>query len=519
MPNVASQLFNDDGDLAETDVVNGTAPSWLVRIVNSTYFDFLVAFLIGLNTISIGAQTHWKAEHLGEEDPEWWKITEICFCCVFSVEVIMRIVVERKEFATGRHKQWNFFDSLVVGFSLVELAVPDGTLGQNRTLRVLRLVRVFRIIRVMRFLHELRKMISGIVSTLAALFWAMVLLVMVMFIFGVIMTENVMEIRQTDDYDESLNYNYGSLSLTLYSLFKSISGGQDWGELSDPLISYSWVFGLLFIMYVAFAVFCVLNIVTAVFVDHANSICQDEDLRMHRKLVKEINSIFTLADQDGDGRLAFEEFQDIISKEQVQVYLRKLDLDVETIGAKNLFDLLDLEKRGEIDVETFIRGVVRLKGKAKSFDMYSVQETISLLHDKIEDTSRATEKRLEKMLSWMDSCQKRVVGLDEAVRTKDSTVSQERKKWQRAITKLGTAGMLSTARISTTSSEDQSPRRSGIPAPPPMLQPPPPPGPPPKGLYGSKISPGVWSYNDQEANANAAYATWDAVTLADEEEV
>lgn len=202
------------------------------------------------------------------------------------------------------------------------------------------------------------------------------------------MTESVVQYRESSlpRKDPVLDDNYGSLSLTLYSLFKAISGGTDWGDLSDPLLvqsDSSWLFALFFAIYVAFAVFCVLNIVTAVFVDHANSICQDEAMKTHKKLALELRKVFLLADKDGDGIMNFIEFEAILGMPQVQHHLRRLDLDVESIGPKQLFDLLDLEDAGEIDVDTFTKGVMKLRGRAKSFDMYRLQGELSMMDDKL----------------------------------------------------------------------------------------------------------------------------------------
>eukprot|EP00438_Fugacium_kawagutii_P028202 Skav200371 [mRNA] locus=scaffold2518:294321:297715:- [translate_table: standard] len=58
-------------------------------------------------------------------------------------------------------------------------------LSQFRLLRMVRLVRVLRLMRVVRFCSDLRIMVNGIAGSAKTLFWAMLLLGIVMFIFGV----------------------------------------------------------------------------------------------------------------------------------------------------------------------------------------------------------------------------------------------------------------------------------------------------------------------------------------------
>merc|ERR1719471_1119064 len=92
---------------------------------------------------------------------------------------------------------WNILDSFLVAFSLVDQLIllvqmsspPD--ISIMRTLRIFRLVRVFRILRVARFFNDLRTMVSGIISSMKLLVWALLLLLIIAFVFAVIMLELV----------------------------------------------------------------------------------------------------------------------------------------------------------------------------------------------------------------------------------------------------------------------------------------------------------------------------------------
>merc|ERR1712176_111513 len=63
---------------------------------------------------------------------------------------------------------------------------------------------------------------------------------------------------------------YGSLSTSMLVLFQAISNGTDWRECMEPLVRFCspWL-GLMFIMYVVFTLFGMLNVITAVFVESA----------------------------------------------------------------------------------------------------------------------------------------------------------------------------------------------------------------------------------------------------------
>merc|ERR1712117_16387 len=66
-----------------------------------------------------------------------------------------------------------------------------------RTLRIFRLVRVFRIIRGARFFNDLRTMVSGIISSMKLLVWALLLLLIIEFVFAVSVLEFV-SLEMTD---------------------------------------------------------------------------------------------------------------------------------------------------------------------------------------------------------------------------------------------------------------------------------------------------------------------------------
>ena len=51
--------------------------------------------------------------------------------------------------------------------------------------------------------------------------------------------------------------------LSMHTLFRSVTGGLDWGEMADLLVDIDWVWGYFFTGYIAFSYFAVLNVITA----------------------------------------------------------------------------------------------------------------------------------------------------------------------------------------------------------------------------------------------------------------
>merc|ERR1719156_143848 len=100
-----------------------------------------------------------------------------------------------------------------------------------------------------------------------------------MFMFGVGVMQIAAEELAKPDHELNPNlvmYFYGSLPRTVFTLYCTISGGIDWNDTVEPLITISPAIALFFSVYIAFAVFCVLNIVTGVFVENATKIIRSK---------------------------------------------------------------------------------------------------------------------------------------------------------------------------------------------------------------------------------------------------
>merc|ERR1711920_259007 len=140
----------------------------------------------------------------------------------------------------------------------------------------------------------------------------------------------------------------------------SICGGVDWGLPAGALFDLSAALGLCFISYIAFTVFCVLNIMTGIFVESAQRLsARDDDqvymdlLEMKRQWHEEVTMLFDEADIGGQGVLTCTMFEAFVTDFRVQVLFNKLGVDVGSTTARTLFNLLDLDQNGEIDKREF----------------------------------------------------------------------------------------------------------------------------------------------------------------------
>merc|ERR1712176_1419853 len=151
-------------------------------------------------------------------------------------------------------------------------------------------------IRTIRFYRSLRILVHSIFSTVRQLGWTLFLIFLIMYMFGIVFTQgttmylidltNGVQVKPEDlDHRDKLEESYGSLPKAIYSLFKTICGGVDWEEMASPLSLLGWPFVTLFLVYVAFMYFAVLNVVVGVFCNSAIENAQkDQDAMLDEQI-------------------------------------------------------------------------------------------------------------------------------------------------------------------------------------------------------------------------------------------
>merc|ERR1719203_1120544 len=100
----------------------------------------------------------------------------------------------------------------------------------------------------------------------------------VMLIFGTAEFMRDLGDKMNEDNKDELLAMYGGMYRTMVALFMSISGGEDWKNFMTPLVTMHAAYGPLFIAYIFFMHFGVLNVVVGAFVAKTSDIAaQDQE--------------------------------------------------------------------------------------------------------------------------------------------------------------------------------------------------------------------------------------------------
>jgi len=321
------------------------------------------------------------------------------FCVVFFSELGLRLWAYGKQFFTADHWAWNIFDLSVVILQVAEqcvhlfmyMKVPL-SLSFLRLLRVLRLVRITRLVRLVRLFQELGTIMSSILASLTALFWTLLLLVMLMYIVSVVFTQIIVELPADSPNAQEINYWYGRLPRSLLTMFEVIAGGVSWDEVVTPLIEdISPAAGVIFSMYVAFCVFAMLNMATGVFVDRAIRKAQEDT---DTYTTNHISKLF-FTDLAESSAVTFTEFLEKMETKEMQEYFRSINVDPSE--ARSLFELLDADGSGSVDPEELINGCLRLRGTAKALELQMLLRTTCDQNKKVLENQHRLIQEITKL--------------------------------------------------------------------------------------------------------------------------
>mmetsp|Transcript_101981 Transcript_101981/g.287883 ORF Transcript_101981/g.287883 Transcript_101981/m.287883 type:complete len:610 (+) Transcript_101981:59-1888(+) len=378
----------------------------LRTFVLGTTFDYVFGFAMLLNAASMGYQTDYEARRVTDETAAGFQILESVFCGIFTLELLLRLWAMRCDFFKRRNLFWGVFDIAIVTSQLSEEVLrvyakwsgetesgsqAAGWLNNVRLFRVLRLIRVMRLVRMLKLIGELRTMLSSIMGSLRSLVWAVMLLVLMMFIVGVCITRLVLDQRVfatqkgVEDFNEELVRHFGSLGDSIYALYKCVTGGIDWGDVADPLASYVSIWILPFMMfYIAFALLCMLNVITGVFVETALLNARKDQTNT---LVNHVHALYTNLQDEGaiTENLDWTSFIDNLDTEKMQIILEEFDIDASEMRA--FYKLLDTNDDGSISREEFAEGCKRLRGPAKAYETrHLMRVTARLVEESVEQS-------------------------------------------------------------------------------------------------------------------------------------
>ena len=168
---------------------------------------------------------------------------------------MLRLVDSKCRYYCSEDWGWAFLDTLIVATSwwdifvdIMEFVLQDDRLESISglsTLKAMRIVRLTRVLktahflRIFRFIMALRMLVQSILHTVKALFWAALLLVLIVYLFAILFAQAVHDYLADPanpplppEVQENCIRYFKTLPTSMLAMFMSVTGGVSWEEVA-----------------------------------------------------------------------------------------------------------------------------------------------------------------------------------------------------------------------------------------------------------------------------------------------
>lgn len=392
----------------------GCVQHCIVQMVKHVWFEHLCGIIVVINALTIAyesdklafAQAHGDEK----ETKEFTDFIDSIFCTVFVTEAALRIYAYRSAFWIGEGCAWNWFDLVMVVIQVMEQLVrciSSFRLATNlsilRALRMFRVIRIFRLLRVLHLFDELRVIVSSITSSTSSLLWAMVLLLLTVFVFSELFLQIVLSAGSdrpgTAEYSAEIEFYFGSLYRTFLTMFECIVGGISWDAVVRPLVEdiSPWM-GVAFCVYISTCIFAIMNLLTGIFVDKAmRTVREDKDNVVAWRIHDLFMGVDSVIGQNYDEEVTFELFKEVLKAPAMVEYFKQINVEVKE--ARWLFDLIDMDASGSLDSKEIVDGCLSLRGPARALELAILMKDFATMQRTLQEFQISIMEKLNEVQS------------------------------------------------------------------------------------------------------------------------
>jgi len=333
-------------------------------------------------------------------------------------------------FFCGKDSGWNLFDAICLAVSYIDLAVyyvlfaVANDIGGAENLSSVMLIKMFRLGRLIRLIrlvrhrifHELKVMLFGLWAGVRVLGWAIALLFVLIYTFGVFL-RNIM-----GDVFEELD-SVPSAMFTLFRCFRDDCAAYDGTPLPEHVrVEYGGVFMISYILMIMIVSVGVFNLIMAIFIDNVTG---SQLARRNRELADSADSVRVVIKEhvarflgkDMSNRRTFihgdlsvrrdlldaqlDQSEVVIRRESFQRWLQDPEftealedayIDVSNKG--HLFDIMDADMGGELSLDEIVDGLMALRGTVNKGDIINMSLKIRLLTRHVEQVLTIVQQTL-----------------------------------------------------------------------------------------------------------------------------
>uniref|UniRef100_A0A8C3GQM3 Voltage-dependent L-type calcium channel subunit alpha n=1 Tax=Cairina moschata TaxID=8855 RepID=A0A8C3GQM3_CAIMO len=300
-------------------------------VVTSSYFEYLMFFLILLNTICLGMQHYNQSAEMNHISD----ILNVAFTVLFTLEMILKLMAFKAKGYFG--DPWNVFDFLIVIGSIIDVILRSVTAAplcpqdpddnSRVSITFFRLFRVMRLVKLLSRGEGVRTLLWTFIKSFQvsvillpqALPYVALLIVMLFFIYAVIGMQMFGKIAMVDGTQINRNNNFQTFPQAVLLLFRCATGEAwqeilldcSYGKLCDPESDfaegeeYTCGTGFAYFYFISFYMLCaflIINLFVAVIMDNFDYLTRDWSILGPHHL-DEFKRIWAEYDPEAKGRI------------------------------------------------------------------------------------------------------------------------------------------------------------------------------------------------------------------------
>uniref|UniRef100_A0A671PJU7 Voltage-dependent L-type calcium channel subunit alpha n=1 Tax=Sinocyclocheilus anshuiensis TaxID=1608454 RepID=A0A671PJU7_9TELE len=291
--------------------------------VTSCYFEYLMFFLIMLNTLCLGMQHCNQSDHITKLSDT----LNLIFTVLFTGEMIVKLIAFKAKGYFG--DPWNVFDFVIVVGSIVDVVLSEvdhfkwrPTMDAENVRVSITFFRLFRVLRLIKLLNRsegIRNLLWTFIKSFQALPHVALLIVMLFFIYAVIGMQMFGKVALVDGTEINRNNNFQTFPQAVLVLFR-VATGEQWpkimlasmyGKLCDPKSDYgpgeeytcgSSIAVFYFLSFYMLCAFLIINLFVAVIMDNFDYLTHDWSILGPHHL-DEFKKIWAEYDPEATGRI------------------------------------------------------------------------------------------------------------------------------------------------------------------------------------------------------------------------
>jgi voltage-gated sodium channel len=265
---------------------------WLSKLVYSSQFELVIAFVILVNAVSLGLLT---MPDISSSSRGALETLDAFAFYIYAFELCLRLISYGKKPHEFFKRSWNIFDFAII-------ALSPFFAGQ---IVILRLLRLLRLIRIFRFLPEVRVLTLSIARSIPPLMSMGVLIFLALFIYGM---------AGVYIFGDELPNHWGNISIALTTLFILLTLENFPVYLEEAVVISPWALPF-YLSYTFVIVFTVLNVLIGI-VLNAMDEARSENKKRNERLNQLDEIVHEVDDITADGEITQEEIKKLRAKIQ-----------------------------------------------------------------------------------------------------------------------------------------------------------------------------------------------------------